>query len=133
AANTLPVKDGTKPPRVDTSSKPPAGWDDEHTLLATVVLVTIRLAREDDSLRRAEACNDLADHLVQAIVLSSARGEGDRARRLGKVLGEVFERGVVVNLARVQQKPMDDSRLTELANVQQRAQGAGEPIERKLK
>lgn len=77
----------------------------------------LRLAEESDPLQRAECCSDLADHLLQAIVTASVKGDQHNVSALGKHLGEFVERGVSANLARV---PNDDPRVAELKNVMQR-------------
>lgn len=92
----------------------PGGSDYRRLLLSALVMNGLRLAEETDPLKRADCCSDLADHLLQAIVTASVKGDKHNVSELGKHLGEFVERGVSTNLARV---PNDDPRVKELRQV----------------
>jgi hypothetical protein len=95
----------------------PGGSDYRGLLLSALVMNGLRLAEESDPLKRADCCSDVADHLLQAIVTASVKGDQHNVSTLGRHLGEFVERGVSANLARV---PNDDPRVAELKNVMQR-------------
>lgn len=91
-----------------------------HPLLETVVVEGLRLAEEEDPLRRADSCSVVAEQLVQAILLTSAMGEAQQASTLGNCLGEMVDRGVAVNLNRASVDDADKNRLVERERVSQR-------------
>jgi hypothetical protein len=92
----------------------PGASDYRRLLLSALVMNGFRLAEETDPLKRADCCSDLADHLLQAIVTASVKGDRHNVSELGKHLGQFVERGVSKNLARV---PADDPRVTGLKQV----------------
>ena len=112
AANDMPPK-----PKAEAPSAIPGGSDYRRLLLSALVLHGIRLAEETDPLKRADCCSELADHLLQAIVTASVKGDHHNVSALGKNLGEFVDRGVSVNLARV---PVNDPRVAELKDVMKR-------------
>jgi hypothetical protein len=91
-----------------------------HPLLETVVVEGLRLAEEEDPLRRADSCSIVAEQLVQTILFTSAMGEGKQVSTLGKCLGEMVDRGVVVNLNRAKVDDADKDRLAERERVGRR-------------
>jgi hypothetical protein len=101
----------------DWRTPPPAPPGTPQALLSALVVHGLLLAEEDDPLRRADYCGDMANHMVQAIVLASARGDQDSATRLGKQLGSVLDRGVTPNLGRFQAKDPQDPNLAELKQL----------------
>lgn len=100
-------------------------------LLATLVYGGLRLADDPDPLRRADTCTDVADALVQSIVLASAAGDAERSDELGKSLGEFLDKGLSVNLGRVP-SDLPASRQAEFDRVKQRAAKATGALERNL-
>lgn len=112
AADTIPAR-----PPLDAPPAIPGGSDYRRLLLSALVLNGIRLAEETDPLKRADCCSDLADHLLQAIVTASVKGDDHNVSALGKNLGEFVDRGISVNLARVS---VNDPRVAELKDLMQR-------------
>jgi hypothetical protein len=104
-------------PQVEVPPSIPGGSDYRRLLLSALVMNGIRLAEETDPLKRADCCSDLADHLLQAIVTASVKGDDHNVSALGKNLGEFVDRGISVNLARVS---VNDPRVAELKDLMQR-------------
>ncbi len=96
----------------------PGAQSPPRHLLATLVHQGLRLAEEDDPLRRADYCQDVADHLVRVILHDTFKGDVGSASRLGQPLSQFMDRGVKGNLERL---PPDDPRLAELHQVLRRA------------
>jgi hypothetical protein len=107
-------------------SKPPSGF------LATLVTNGLKLAQADDPLSRADYCSDIADQLVETILNASHEGNKEQTAQLGKHLGDVMERGVAGNLARVSLAGADKDRVADFERVSQRAVGASKSLERNL-
>lgn len=101
-------------------------------LLGVLVLQAIQLAEENDPLRRAECCNDVAEHLVQGILLASSGGDTDRAARLGGFLNAVIDRGVASNLQRYQAAGPEDTRQAEVGRIGERSSRTVEVLEKNL-
>jgi hypothetical protein len=119
---------------------PPSGWvspgavrqGTPRALLGALVMQGLRLAETDDPLRRADCCSDIADNLVQTILVASATGDTEQASWLGKHLGEVMDRGVERNLARAQVIDAEGARKAEVERVSQRSAQATAALERNL-
>lgn len=117
------------PHLTSTGSKAPAANGD---LLTTVVRQTVFLAEEDDPLRRADHCNEVAEQLAQVIVLSAARGRTAQAATLGTCLGDVVEQGAATNLARFIPTGENDPRRGEFERIRQRSTRAAEVLKQNL-
>jgi len=111
----------------------PARSGTVRDLLGTMVVQGLRLAEEDDPLRRADYCTDVADHLVQGILLASAGGDTQRADCLSGFLGSVMDRGVAINLERFHATEPDDERREEAERIGGRSAKAMEVLQRNLK
>lgn len=101
-------------------------------LLASLVGTNLKLANEDDPLRRAEYCSDLADDLSQRIVLLSLDGDEHRAAELGEYLGDVVDRGVTTNLDRFHPTGPDDPRWMEYDRIKQHSPHSLDVLQRNL-
>jgi hypothetical protein len=110
----------------------PARSGTTRDLLGTVVLHGLRLAEENDPLRRADSCNEVAEHLVQGILLASGGGDTERAGKLGGFLGSLMDRGVAPNLQRFQDSAPADARIKEAEQVGERSVRAVEVLQEKL-
>src|SRR5205807_1845156 len=106
-----------KLPEPAAPSWQPARTSTTRDLLAALVVQGLRLAEETDPLRKADVCNDVADHLVQSIVLASAGGDTERADKLGGLLGSVMDQGVASNLSKVETANPEDARVQEAEKV----------------
>lgn len=129
AAESL-ANDNLDPERVPDAPAPKPGK--AYNLAGALVFHGLRLAREDDPLRRADTCTDIADSLVQTILEASVAGEEYRATRLGQQLGAVMDRGVSANLVRVVASTTDSQRLAEAERISRRAGNATSALERNL-
>jgi hypothetical protein len=73
--------------------------DGARERLAVLVGLAARLAASDDPVQRAEICAESAHHWSEAVLFAAARGEPERAERLGRQLGALLERAEEVNAA----------------------------------
>jgi hypothetical protein len=101
-------------------------------LLTVLVVQGLRLAEEEDPLRRADLSAELAHHLSQAVVLLAAGGDADQASDLSASLGELMDVGVAENLDRAEKADVKGARRAEAEQVQQRASQAVEALKRNL-
>jgi hypothetical protein len=132
AASRSMSSESPVPPELRSPPWQPARSGTVRDLLGTLVLEGMRLATEDDPLRRADSCNDVADHLVQGILLASSGGDTDRAARLGSYLGNVRDRGINKNLERFEPVNAQDKRAEEADRIGLRADQAVEVLEQQL-
>ncbi|HXG09648.1 MAG TPA: hypothetical protein VNK04_07655 [Gemmataceae bacterium] len=114
---TLPFATGSGTPR---------------TLFAVLVVQGVLLAEDNDPLRRAYYCSDMADQLALSLLIASQRGDHERVSVLGTQLNTVMDQGVAANLARLRKENPDDPRLKELERVIQRTARAVEALEKEL-
>jgi len=103
-----------------------------NNLLTIVLASNLKLAEEDDPLRRASQSSDLADQLSQTIVFTTLSGDAATAEQLGGMLGDVVDRGVMVSLARFEPAGEDDPRRDEYEQIKQHNQRAIEVLQRNL-
>lgn len=98
-------------------------------LLNTLVNNSLKLADEDDPLKRAGYCSDVADQLARSLTQASARQDRVMATRLAGYLDQVWRHGVGGNVARISFDLPDPKRDREVQALKQRA----ERINRDLK
>jgi hypothetical protein len=103
-----------------------------RSLLAVLVSQGLLLAEEDNPVRRASFCNDLADQLTLTSLTYSLRGDHERAWQLSKQIEKVVDRGLAANLARIQQQDPQDPRLRELERIIERSRRTLEALEKDL-
>jgi hypothetical protein len=127
-AASLSLSGQAAAPQLRSPSWEPSRSGTMRDLLGVVVLQGIQLAEEPDPLRRAEHCNDVAEHLVQGILLASSGGDSDRAAKLGGFLGNVMDRGVASNLDRYQPVGPQDVRMAEAERIEERSSKAVETL-----
>lgn len=101
-------------------------------LLVSLVLQGLKLADENDPLRRADLCSELALFLAPNVVLLSARGDEQLAGEMGACLGELLDRGVEKNLGRAESADAKGSRLEESQAVRGRSEQAVVILEQNL-
>jgi hypothetical protein len=118
------------PPAVEPNRPPPPR--PAPTLVAVLVHHGLKLAAEDDLLRRAEYCTDVADQLVDSILTATAAGDVDQAGQLGERLGQVIERGVAPNLGRAFPADLHDPRVQQWDEVVARVGRALDVLQRNL-
>lgn len=94
------------------------------TVVGGLVLSGLTLADENDPLRRAALCRELADQLLQAALVASAGGDAELSERLGRDLTNLVERGVHGNLDRARLITADESRPEQFAPACKRATSA---------
>jgi len=83
----------------------------DQQLIEALVDGGLRLAGEDNPLRRAETCNALADKVAREVKRASAARDHTRAADLGRQLQGLLERGVARNLSLAQTNMPEDSPL----------------------
>lgn len=104
-----------------------------NDLLATTVAQSLKLAEEEDPLRRADQSNELANHLSQLIIFTSLGGDSDASEELGTYLGDVIDYGVMANLARYEPKGDDDPRGMEYEQIKKHSERAVKALQRNLR
>jgi hypothetical protein len=85
-----------------------------RALIQTLVEGGLNLAKEEDSLTRAEKCSTVAQGLASEIHQAVATREGDRAAEMGQHLNTLLKSGVARKLRAVRQETPPES----LANKQ---------------
>jgi hypothetical protein len=73
-------------------------WQRDQELVRELVDTGLTLAREEDALRRAAACKQLANVFSREIRRAAADRDGARVADLGRHLQAVLETGVAANL-----------------------------------
>lgn len=81
--------------------------DDE--MLDVLVAGGLKLAREDDPLKRADECNEIAAVLARGIKKAVGKKDGARATLLGEQMQAILEQGVAVNLTAARATAKHDS------------------------
>jgi hypothetical protein len=105
-----------------------------RTLVRILVEGGLRLAGEDDPLKRADCCNGLAESLAGEIEEAAAAREGDRAVELGQHLHILLQYGVAGNLSLARNlSPSGSTRELELRRVGARSAEVMQPLEEHLK
>lgn len=130
ATDALAVLQEGRPAAAMPAVEPVAEDADLHTLL---VVQGLRLAEEEDPLKRAECCADVGDHLVRAVLDASLSSDVDLAAWYGRQLGSVLDRGVAGNLARVKVKEDAPAELAEFRRVYERGARATAVLEENLR
>jgi hypothetical protein len=125
-AEAVKLLDKPDAPAELAPTKPMAG---SQTLLASLVYGGLDLAELDDPLKRADRCTDVADALVQSILLSA---DSEKSSKLGKDLGTLMDHGVAENLARAGSAELNEKRAAELEKVRERAERATAMLEDNL-
>jgi hypothetical protein len=101
----------------------------DRLLITAVVDSGLKLAAEDDPLKRAQTCNALAGTFAEEARRAAAARERDRAADLGQCLQSVLVRGVAANLSLARGELSDDSpRMPEMRRVSERAVALTGPL-----
>jgi hypothetical protein len=110
-------------------------WQRDRRLIESLVEGGLRLAGEEDPLKRAEHCTALAGDFSRAIQQAAADKEGKRAANLGHQLHALLVRGVAGNLTRAQDLPPSAARpkAEDLQRVVARSAEVLRPAEEALK
>jgi hypothetical protein len=94
----------------------------------------LQLAAEEESLKRAESCNGLAERLAAEIRRSVQNGEPERVVELADHLHSVLAGGVAANLAVARRQIAPDSTgEKDLQQVRDRAADLVKPLEEELR
>ncbi|HYT89294.1 MAG TPA: hypothetical protein VEL76_11365 [Gemmataceae bacterium] len=105
---------------------------DRH-LLRKLVEGAVRLAAEDDPLKRANYCSDLAEGLAQEAQKAVLAKDSVRANVLGGHLQGLLVRGVAENLNRARGLlPPNSPRLPEMRRVGERGDAVMLPLQEEL-
>jgi hypothetical protein len=109
-------------PELDLTKPTPKPPEPPRLLVETLVVQGLKLADENDPLKRADVCSDVADSLVRTIMEASKSGsDRQEMEKLGTYLGVVIDRGVGGNLERVDPNGADPKRRREFERVRKRA------------
>jgi hypothetical protein len=102
-------------------------------LVRNLVEGGLRLAKEEDPLRRADQCNVLARGLSREVQQAVKDREHSRADALGQRLEALLVRGVAGNLQRARaQLPPNSPRLPELRRLGDEALSVMEPLRKEF-
>ena len=105
----------------------------DQQLIQQLVDSGVRLAAEDDPLRRADHCNRLADRLGKEIKQAMAKKDSQRAAHFSKHMQALLVRGVAGNLAIVkdslESKGSNVDRETELLRLSKEISKVTQDIE----
>lgn len=105
-----------------------------RTLIQTLVDGGIRLAAQDDSLRRADSCSDMAKGLAIEIGQAAHDREADRAAEMGQHLHDLLQRGVARNLRSVRRTVQSGSTAEmEMERVRDWVKDVAQPLEDQLR
>jgi hypothetical protein len=110
----------------------PERGPEPHVLLEVLVVQGLRLAEEDDPLRRADRCTDVTDSLMRALLHAEDGDDAAEMARLGTCVGLFVDRAVGENLGRVEPEEADPVRRAERERVRRRAADAADAAERGL-
>jgi hypothetical protein len=108
----------------------------DGAFLEMLVDSSLVLAAEDDPLKRAQVCNDLAEQLAKELRSASAGKERATGRvvELGNLLQDVLVRGVADNLSVARfVEPVDPARSKEVAAWSDKMTTLTRPVEETLK
>jgi hypothetical protein len=81
----------------------------DRSLIELVVQEGVRLAGEDDPLKRARSCNVVAERLAAEIKTAAVQRDQQRAAKFGTFLQAVLIRGVANNLDTARSRLDDDA------------------------
>jgi hypothetical protein len=102
-------------------------------LIQTLVHGSLRLATEDDPLKRAEQCNGLAEQLAAAIRQAAECRDTTRVVELGQHLHALLEQGIAANLRTARKQIPPGSTLEkQLERVRKQAADLVQPLEEQL-
>ncbi|MBY0528062.1 MAG: hypothetical protein K2R98_31990 [Gemmataceae bacterium] len=76
-------------------------FEKNRTLLQALVNGSVKLAVEDDLVKRAEVCKGVSKYFADEIQNAAVNREGTRAVELGQHLRDLLQRGVAANLTAV--------------------------------
>lgn len=102
-------------------------------LIQALVRSGLKLAEEDDPLKRADYCTDLAQRFAREIQEAAEGKEGARAAELGKHFYDVMKLGVASNLKTVRlSTPAGSTRELEMHRLSDQTSKMLQPVEEQL-
>ncbi|MFN4257920.1 MAG: hypothetical protein ACK4RK_01380 [Gemmataceae bacterium] len=112
---------------------PLRSFQKNRLLLQELVATSLRLADEDDPLKRAEHCQEMAERLAQEIQKAASDQEGARVNELGLHFRNVLRQGVAANITAAGNRiPVGSERERELEQLGQRVLRMALPLEEQL-
>lgn len=93
----------------------------------------LRLAREDDPLKRAQACNEMAEKVAREIKASTGKKEVTRVVALGERLQTILIRGVGDNLELARKEEIEAARKKEIVTVGGRVEEWTKPLQASMR
>jgi DNA anti-recombination protein RmuC len=111
-----------------------AQFESNYGLFQVLVENGLRLAGEDDALKRADYCDGLVERFAAELKKASADNNQARVAELGQHLHDLLSEGVAANLrAARQQLPADSDLVKSLHSVRAQAERSLAPVEEQLK
>jgi hypothetical protein len=102
-------------------------------LLDSLVNGSLKVADEDDPLRRAHHCTDVAGQFAKELARASKGNNRARAERLAGYLDRVWQQGVTANLARIPLDNLTEKRLGEVHLLRDRADRINQDLEAQMR
>ncbi len=106
----------------------------DNALIETLVQGGVRLAGQDDPMKRAECCNEVAERLAAEIQQAAENRNKERVAELGQYLHALLEQGVAANLSAARKQiPAGSTRERNLHAIRDRAEKLVRPLEEQLR
>jgi len=104
-----------------------------YGLVRSLVESSLRLAEEDDPLKRAQCCNDLLERFASEVNTAAEEKDLARVLELGQHLHDLLAQGVAANLRAVRKQFPEGSSLDKiLHDARARAERSLQPVEVQL-
>ena len=108
-------------------------FESNYGLIQVVVENSLRLAAEEDALKRADYCDGLVERFAAEINKASVNKDEARVTELGQHLHDLLSQGVAANLRSVRrQLPPGSALEKDLHNVRAHAEQSLKPVEEQL-
>ncbi len=118
----VPAVVAEDPPRQPSVAEQARQFQRNRELIQMLVQEGLRLASEEDPLKRAEVCNAVAECLANAIRQAAENREKARVAELGQHLHALLEQGVAANLNTARaQIPVGSTQEKALKEIRDRA------------
>jgi len=109
-------------------------FESNYGLIQVLVENSLRLAAEEDALKRADYCDGLVERFAAEIKNASAHNDEARVAELGQHLHDLVSQGVAANLRMARrQVPQDSALEKDLHSVRAHAERSLKPVEEQLR
>ncbi len=130
----VPAAAAEDPASPSDASKRTRRFQQDNDLIETLVQGGLRLAAQDDPVKRAECCNDVAECLAGEIQRAAENQDKERVAELGQYLDALLEQGVAANLSMARKQiPVGSTLEKNLHDIRDRAAKLVRPLEEQLR